>query len=140
MLKGRLLAESLRVGVDLQVADLVVSRLGRHDVSASTAPSDDVETASNAGNQGAIESQPSVWTFVDFEAPDERADELAQALAGALLAEDGWYADFTVAGDHVVVFAGKVFRYRIGDSDGRNEAIEHGVAVGTPRHQLDWGD
>jgi hypothetical protein len=66
MLTGRLLTESLRVGIDLSVPDLRLVRLGSHDVSAS------VEA-----------DQPSVWTFVDFEAPDDRADQLADALAVA---------------------------------------------------------
>ena len=140
MLKGRLLAESLRVGMDLEIADLTVVRLGRHDVSESTTPFAEVEPSATGDGRGATTSQPSVWTFVDFEAPDERADELAQALAGMLEREDGWWADFTVGDDHVVVFAAKVFRYRIGDAEGRNEAIRHGIAAGTPRHQLDWGD
>ena len=38
MLRGTLLAESLRVGHDLRVADLKVTRIGRHDVSQSTVP------------------------------------------------------------------------------------------------------
>jgi hypothetical protein len=58
-----------------------------------------------------------VWTFFDFEAPDNRADELAQALAAALETTSGWWADFVVGDDHVVVFADRVFRYRIGDPD-----------------------
>jgi hypothetical protein len=134
MLTGTLLAESLRVGHDLRVADLVVTRLGRHDVSRSTLP----DAPPSADGGGAAEGQPDVWTFVDFEAPDERAGALADALAAALLPEMGWYADFTVGDDRVVVFAGRVFRYRIGDEAGRREAIEHGLAAGTPPHQLDW--
>jgi hypothetical protein len=123
MLNGCLLAESLVVGADLELPDLVVTRLGRRDVSGST-----------------IATQPDVWTFVNFEAPDELADELAEVLAGMLLPEDGWYADFRVGDDHVVVFAGRVFRYRVGDRAGRAEAVAHGRRVGTPEHQLDWGD
>jgi hypothetical protein len=38
------------------------------------------------------------------------------------------------------VFAGRVFRYREGDAAGREEAVAHGRAAGTPEHQLDWGD
>jgi hypothetical protein len=145
VLSGRLLAESLRLGHDLQVADLTVTRVGRHDVTGSTVPEKDVAGTPRAedpatSSSGATGSQPSVWTFIDFEAPDDRADELARALADALLAEDGWWADFTVGEDHVVVFANKVFRYRVGDVAARNEAIEYGLAAGTPRHQLDWGD
>ena len=116
------MTESLRVGVDVRVPSLRVVRFGRHDVSEST----------SAG-------QPGVWTFLDFEAPDEAADELAAALAGALLAGQGWYADFTVGDDHVVVFAGRVFRYAKGDQAGRAAAVEYGRSAGVPDHQLDWG-
>ena len=123
MLRGRLLTESLRLDAELAVPDLAITRLFRQDVSASV-----------------VETQPDVWTILDFEAPDERADELAEALAGALRAEDGWYVDFTVGDDHVIVFADRVFRYRIGDNDARQRAIDHGRSVGTPEHQLDWGD
>ncbi|HYI57107.1 MAG TPA: hypothetical protein VEX66_03000 [Microlunatus sp.] len=123
MLTGRLLAESLRIGIDLTVPDLRVVRLGRHDVAA-----------------GASDTQPPVWTFLDFEAPDERADDLARALAAALDTRTGWYADFCVGDDHVVVFANRVFRYRIGDRRARDEAVAWGRAAGTPEHQLDWGD
>lgn len=112
MLTGRLLTESLRVAVDLAIPDLRVVRLGRHDFSSSTTPEG---SAADAGQDvsGATDAQPQVWTFLDFEAPIERADELADALAAALDTVTGWYADFTVGDDHVVLFAHRVFRYRI---------------------------
>lgn len=122
MLRGRLLTESLRVGADLSVPSLRVTRLGRHDVSDST----------SAG-------QPDVWTFLDFEAPDDVADDLAQALAEALISDGGWYADFSTGDDHVVVFAGRVFRYEKHDRAGRDAAVAYGRAAGVPEHQLDWG-
>jgi len=121
MLRGRLLTESLRIGAELAVPDLVVRRLGRVDVSSS-----------------ASATQPKVWTFLDFEAPDERAGELAATLASALLTDDGWYANFEVGDQDVVIFAGKVFRYAKGDTAARQEARAYGLAAGTPEHQLDW--
>jgi hypothetical protein len=139
MLRGRLLAESLRVGTDLRVMDLLVPRVGRHDGSQSTSPDDGPPAADNQP-RGATDTQPKIWTFLDFEAPEERADELAQALADVLEPEGGWYADFIVGDDHVVVFAGHVFRYRIGDKQARDEAIAWGRAAGTPELQLDWPD
>jgi hypothetical protein len=139
MLTGRLLAESLRVGTDLEVADLRVVRIGRHDVSHSTTPSDGSDPADD-NPRGAVAGQPPIWTFLDFEAPDDRADDLAQALAAALEIETGWWADLVVGGDHVVVFARRIFRYRIGDTRARAEAVAWGRASGTPEHQLDWGD
>jgi hypothetical protein len=123
MLRGRLLTESLRVGADLRVSALRVVRVGRHDVSGSTSA-----------------DQPGVWTFLDFEAPDAVAGELADALASALTPDQGWYADFEVGNDHVVVFAGRVFRYAKGDRAGRAAAVDYGRTVGVPDHQLDWGD
>lgn len=95
MLRGVLLAESLRVGHELRVEGLTLRRVVRKDVSDSTTP-----------------AQPNVWTFLEFAAPDDAAEVLADTLAAALLAEGGWYADFGVAEDHVVVFAGRTFRYR----------------------------
>jgi len=140
MIKGRLIAESLRVGHDVRVTGLTVARLGRHDVTGSTTPFESVTEDGAGPPVGASASQPSIWTFVDFEAPDERADELGEALAHALISENGWWADFVVGEDHVVVFANMVFRYRMGDVDARKAAVDYGLAAGTPRHQLDWGD
>jgi hypothetical protein len=123
MLRGRLLTESLRIGADVAVPDLRVTRVGRQDVSSSVSA-----------------TQPTVWTYLDFEAPEERADELAAALAAALLPDDGWYADFELDDEHVVVYTGKVFRYAKGDAAGRAQAIAYGRAAGTPERQLDWSD
>jgi hypothetical protein len=115
--------ESLRLGAELSVPGLRIVRLVRQDVSGSI-----------------VESQPDVWSFVDFEADEDLADRLAAALASVLRPEDGWYADFTAADDHVVVFANRVFRYRRGDEAARDEAVAHGRSAGTPENQLDWGD
>jgi hypothetical protein len=115
MLNGTLLAESLRVGAELTLPGLRLTRVSRADVSAS-----------------ARSTQPSVWTFLEFEAEDELAAPLAEALAGVLLAEGGWYGDFRVADDHVVVFAGRIFRVpprRCGRSRrGRRVRRERGCA------------
>jgi hypothetical protein len=123
MVKGTLLAESLRIGASIEIGGLRVTRMSRVDVSGS-----------------ATSDQPDVWTLLEFEAEDDVADPLAGALARSLLAEGGWYADFTVDGQHVVVFADRIFRYRQGDQDGRAEAVSYGRSVGVPQHQLDWTD
>jgi hypothetical protein len=77
---------------------------------------------------------PTTWTFIEFQAEDDRADELTQQLADVLIAEGGWYADFRVGDEHVVVFAGKVFRYRKSDEAARGEGTEYGLSA----DQLDW--
>jgi hypothetical protein len=56
MLHGRILAESLRVGCDIQVPQLRLVRIAREDVSGSTST-----------------IQPDVWTLLDVQAPDELA-------------------------------------------------------------------
>ena len=123
MVKGTLLAESLKIGAELSVAGLRLTLVSRRDVSASVSA-----------------VQPPVWTFLEFEADDAVAGPLAESLAQSLLAEGGWYADFRADDDHVVVFAGKVFCYQRGDQDGRAGAIDYGRAMGVPEHQLDWPD
>ena len=121
MLTGRIIIESLRVGSELRIPGLVTTWISRQDVSSSTAP-----------------FQPDTWTLLDFEAPDEQYDALVAALSDALAAGQGWYADFRVGDDHVVVYPGRVFRYRAGDSAGRAEAMEYGRKEGIPENQLDW--
>jgi hypothetical protein len=123
MITGVLLAESMRVGARLSVPGLQLRCLHREDVSAST-----------------TREQPDTWTFIEFEAPSTSCDALSCALASALEEKGGWYADFSVDDDHVVVFAEHVIRYRKGDPDGRAAAQEHGRSVGVPEHQLDWAD
>ncbi|MEU4689331.1 hypothetical protein [Actinoplanes sp. NPDC023714] len=121
MLHGRIVAESLTAETVLVFPDLRLTRLQR--VRVTPGP-----------------GQPGAWTLIDVAAPEETADSLAEALSGALATEGGWYADFRVGGDHVVVFAGRIFRYRVGDEAGRQRAVDHGLSVGVPADQLDWSD
>ena len=123
MVKGTLLAESLRIGAVLEVDAFTVSRIFRRDVAATM-----------------TRAQPGVSTFIEFEGPDEIADPLARSLAGTLLREGGWYADFSVGNDHVVVFADRVFRYARGDRKERRKIEQYAAAVGVPVQQIDWVD
>jgi hypothetical protein len=131
--RGRLIAESLRIGAALALEGLELVEVSRNDVSAGTRVGEAPREA-----DGAVEGQPPVWTFVDFAGPDVLADEVARRLSEALLADGGWYADLDAGDDKIVVYAGTVFRYRRGDGDGRERARLHGRRVGVPEHQLDW--
>ncbi|MFD4557878.1 hypothetical protein ACFWP5_26785 [Streptomyces sp. NPDC058469] len=122
MITGYVLGESLRPGAVFAPHGLRIHKVERIDVSAS-----------------ATAGQPAFWTLVEWEADDDGASgPIAEALAYALEPDNGWYADFTVGDERVIVFAGKVFRYRRGDEAGRAEAVAYGRSVGTPEHQLDW--
>lgn len=138
MIRGRIIAESIHAGHDIQLPDMRLIRLGRHDVTKSTLPTGD--RSADGDDHGVVAGQPAIWTFVDFEAPDSLADDLAEALTGAIQAEFGWWADFTIGdSEHVIVFAGRSFRYQVADEAGRAEAVAYARSLGTPGSQLDWG-
>jgi hypothetical protein len=124
MTTGVLIAESLRVGAILHSVPLRLHRVERVDAGE----------LSPAQREAGV---PGAWTLLSFEVPDSRADELAEALAGAL-DEPGWYADLRSDTTTWVAFPGRVFRYPRGDENGRAAAREHGRAVGVPEGQLDW--
>ena len=122
MLTARIIAESLRPGVELAVPGLRLTRMARVEVPDGSP------------------TQPRIWTLIDVAGPDEIADELGAALAEALVDGPDWYADFSTGPDHVIVFPGRIFRYAIGDQEGRRAAADYGAALGIPQAQLDWGD
>lgn len=106
MIHGTLIGDSLRIGAELHPEGWSVTRIYRLDVSGDPAEEDNA------------------WTVIDFHADDDDvADALGQAFASSLEAVGGWYADFRVGEDHVVVFAGKQLRYSRWDADGRAEAV-----------------
>jgi hypothetical protein len=119
MLTGVLISESLRDGGELRVP-LECTRIWR------------------SGATGATGAQPETWTLMEFRAPREEAERLAEALAGCLLAEGGWYTDFHTPDESFVVFADRIFRYPRGDTAGRAEAERYARSVGVPESQLDW--
>jgi hypothetical protein len=122
MFAGRLILESLRLGSDIRTPGLRMDRILRVPVDGTTS------------------SQPDEWSIVDFRGPDESADRFARQLAEALEPTQHWYADFRIGNDHVVIFPGKVIRYRTGDPRGHARAVEYGLGLGIPAAQLDWGE
>jgi hypothetical protein len=123
VITGYVIGESLRSDAVFRPRGLRLRGIRRMDVSAS-----------------ATDGQPSLWTFVEWEADADDVADVTDALASTLEPSNGWYADFTAGDERVVVFAGKVFRYRRGDEASRAEVIAYGRSVGTPEHQLDWAE
>ena len=120
MLRGAIVAESLRLGAVVEGVPLVVRKLERIDAG--------------------VREQPPQWTLLWFEADEADADRLAVALADALEANGGWYADFHSDAEVTVVFAGRIFRYSRGDDTERAKVADYARSVGVPEEQLDWAE
>jgi hypothetical protein len=121
MIRGTILAESLKPGTVLDGHGMRVIRWSRYEVSDAAA------------------YQPRVWTAIEFEAPAASGAALADQLAADLLSP-GWYVNWNSRDEATIVFPGQVFRYPRGDTAGRRAAQEHGRRCGVPEPQLDWTD
>jgi hypothetical protein len=121
---GTLVAESMMVGATLQGLDLTLRGIER------------VEPQDISAEQRAA-GIPARWTLLRFDVADAKAPAFADRLAG-VLDEPGWYADLHTVDESFVVFAGRVFRYPMGDPKGRAEAEAHARQRGVPEPQIDW--
>jgi len=118
MLKGLLLKESLE---DMSVLELVhITKTESWEISNAAA------------------SQPTTWTALSFEAEESQADALAEKLSQAL--KSRWYTNASTSTHVYVIFPGKIFKYRKGDSTQRAKAEQHGRSIGIPESQLDWSE
>lgn len=116
---GYIIAESIRPGSQLQGFAFALTSIERYAVDNAT------------------DDQPTAWTMIHFEFPEEQAASVAAALAG-VLDEPGWYTNFDTPEDEVVIFPGRVFRYPRGDQAARAEAEAHARSLSIPASQLDW--
>jgi hypothetical protein len=121
VLRGTLIAESLRLGQSFDLRPLAVETVRR------VGPLD-----------GVAADQPTVWTFIEFTSDDASGEVVAGALADALDAQGHWYCDFRTDDETYVVFPGQVFRYPRGDAAGRARAAAHARSIGVPSAQIDW--
>ena len=121
VIRGAILAESLKPGTGFDGRGMRITRCARYEVT------------------GAADYQPPIWTLIEFEAPPSSGDALARELADSLLGP-GWYANWNGDTEATVVFPGKIFRYPRGDKAGREEAEAYGRSVGVPESQLDRTD
>ena len=121
VIRGAILAESLKPGTGFDGHGMRITRCARYEVT------------------GAADYQPPIWTLIEFEAPASVSGALAGELADSLLSP-GWYANWNGDKEATVVFPGRIFRYPRGDQAGREQAQAHGRSVGVPEPQLDWTD
>jgi hypothetical protein len=75
VIDGTLIAESLRVGTNLENLNLTVRKITRYRAGGTTP------------------DQPEVWSVLDFEADEAEAEGLARVFADAL-DQPGWYVNF----------------------------------------------
>jgi hypothetical protein len=120
MIEGGLIAESLRVGTNLENLMLTVRKISRFRPGDTTA------------------DQPDIWTLLEFEADEAEADQLARAFATVLDDQPTWYVNFQSPTTSFVVFPGRIFRYPRGDKAGRADAEAYGRQLAIPESQLDW--
>ena len=122
MVSSYVLVEGLRAGARLDGIPLTLKAIERYAV------------------EDAAPTQPPLWTTVEFAFAEEDAERVAEKLADVLDENGGWYTDFTLNDETVVIFAHRVFRYRTGDTAARAEVAAYGRAHGVPEHQLDWSE
>lgn len=80
------------------------------------------------------------WTLHTVEIPEEKTDEVAQEISGALdfKHQGSWYADFKNDTTHVIVFPNKIFKVDRKKKEAYQEVVRYGVGIGIPEHQLDF--
>jgi hypothetical protein len=119
VIDGTLIAESLRVGTNLENLNLTVRKISRYRAGGTTP------------------DQADIWSVLDFEADEAEAEGLARVFADAL-DQPGWYVNFQSPAESFIVFPDRVFRYPRGDAAGRAEAQAYGRRLAIPDPQLDW--
>ncbi len=79
------------------------------------------------------------WTLHTVEVPEDKVDELAEEISRSLDSQHGssWYADFRNEKFHYIIFRNKVFKIDLSKPVYR-DAMEYGVKLGIPWHQLDF--
>lgn len=80
------------------------------------------------------------WTLHKVEVAPEKAEMAARKLACSLDSEHShsWYADFKDAATHYIIFRDKVFKIDRHSKEQYAQARQYGLALGIPKHQLDF--
>lgn len=78
------------------------------------------------------------WTLHTVEIPEDRGEKIAQKLSEKLDSQHAWYADFKNEQFHYIIFRNKVFKIDRGNPEEYKKAVEYGLSLGIPDHQLDF--
>jgi hypothetical protein len=80
-----------------------------------------------------VVNQPKYWTAITFNANSEEfTNELSKAL------KEEWYVDLGNNIEKIIVFKNKVIKYKLGDLNGKQQAIDYCRKIGVPESQIDW--
>lgn len=81
-------------------------------------------------------NQPKYWTAISFYTNSEEfASQLSVSIKG-----DGWYVDLSNNAEKIIVFKNKVIKYKLGDLQGKEQAINYCTKIGIPESQIDWSE
>jgi hypothetical protein len=78
------------------------------------------------------------WTLHDVEISEESVVAVAEKIAKSLDSKHSWYADFRNEVFHFVIFPNKVFKIDRKSKEQNDAAVNYGLSIGIPSHQLDW--
>lgn len=79
------------------------------------------------------------WTKYIVEIPAERAVVIAEKISKSLDPKHSWYADFKNNNHHYIIFRNKIFYIDRTSHAQYNEAKQHGISLGIPVYQVDFG-
>jgi hypothetical protein len=77
------------------------------------------------------------WVFLLVRIAYERLSSELERIRQAMVHDEPWYAHFFCGNELSVVFADAIFRLTT-DPTSWKPAVEHGLALGIPREQLDF--
>ncbi|MES2215818.1 MAG: hypothetical protein V4481_00795 [Patescibacteria group bacterium] len=79
------------------------------------------------------------WTLHTVLIPEEDAYHVTDELSASL--EDqhsSWYADYQNKKWHYIIFKGKIFKVNKSNPEEYRAAMEYGVSLGIPKHQVNF--
>ena len=81
------------------------------------------------------------WTLHAVEIPEDQAEEIARDLSQVLIGDTktgSWYADFKNDQFHYVIYPHKIFKMDRQSKADHEAAMNYGLALGIPAHQVDF--